>query len=119
MRDLIKHILKEETDNSEESKEIKFIKKFYDIEVSSEVFGKKITSWVRFIPKDGDNDMTPSIVVSKGEWSIGRNGGLDFEDCTYIRNRSNKMPLLDYMSDYHLNNYVVYLHRLEVKKRIS
>jgi hypothetical protein len=110
--------LNEETDNSED-KQIKFLKKFYDVEVSSEVFGKKITTWVRFIPKDSDDEMTPSIVVSTGEWSIKRDGGLDFEDCTYIRNRSNRMPLLDYMTDYHLNNYVVGLHRSEAKKRVS
>jgi hypothetical protein len=48
------------------------------------------------------------------------NGGLDFEDCTNIRNKNNKMPLLDYMTNtYHLDNYVVYLHRSEAKKRIS
>jgi hypothetical protein len=116
MRDLIRHIIKEET--YESSKEIKFLKKFYDVEVSSEVFGKKILTVVRFIPKDDNNDMTQYIMRSSAAWSIGRNGGLDFEDCTNISN-SNKMPLLDYMTDYHLNNYVVGLHRSEAKKRVS
>jgi hypothetical protein len=109
--------INEETDNSED-KQIKFLKKFYDVEVTSEVFGKKILTVVRFIPKDDNNDMTQYIMRSSAAWSIGRNGGLDFEDCTNISN-SNKMPLLDYMTDYHLNNYVVGLHRSEAKKRVS
>jgi hypothetical protein len=116
MKDLIKHILKEET--YESSKEIKFLKKFYDVEVSSYLSGREILTVVKFIPKDDNNEMTPYIIRSSANWSIMNNGGLDFEDCTNISN-SNKMPLLDYMTDYHLNNYVVGLHRSEAKKKVS
>jgi hypothetical protein len=110
--------LNEETNES--SKQIKFLKKFYDVYVSSHVSGKEILTVVRFIPKDGDNEMTPSIISSRAEWSIGRNGGLDFEDCTNIRNKNNQMPLLDYSTNtYYLDNYVIGLHRSEAKKRVS
>lgn len=110
--------LNEET--YETDKQIKFLKKFYDVEVSSHLSGREILTVVRFIPKDDNNDMTQYIIRSNGEWSIGRNGGLDFEDCTNIRNRNNQMPLLDYMTNtYNLDNYVIGLHRSEAKKRIS
>ena len=110
--------LNEETNES--SKQVKFLKKFYDVDVSSHVSGKEILTVVRFIPKDSDNEMTPSIMRSRAEWSIGRNGGLDFEDCSNIRNISNKMPLLDYSTNtYHLDNYIIGLHRSEAKKRVS
>jgi hypothetical protein len=118
MRDLIRHIITEET--YESSKEIKFLKKFYDVEVSSYLSGREILTVVKFIPKDDNNEMTPYIIRSSANWSIMNNGGLDFEDCTNIRNKNNQMPLLDYMTNtYHLDNYVVYLHRSEAKKKVS
>ena len=117
MRDLIKHIIKEET--YESSKEIKFLKKFYDVEVSSNVSGKKITTIVRLEPKDSDNEMTPYVVSSKAVWINRGNGRLDFDDCTYIRN-VERMPLLDYITNtYSLDNYLEYLHRSEAMRRVS
>ena len=117
MRDLIKHFINEET--YESSKEIKYLKKFYDVEVTSYLTGREILTVVKFIPKDDNNEMTPYIIRSSANWTIMNNGGLDFEDCTNIRNKNNKMPLLDYMTNtYHLDNYVVYLHRSEAKKTV-
>jgi hypothetical protein len=116
MRDLIKHIIKEETDES--TKQIKFLKKFYDVEVSSNISGKKITTIVRLEPKDTDNDMTPFVVSSKAVWINMGDGRLDFDDCTYIRN-TERMPLLNYANlTYHLDNYVENLHRSEAKRRV-
>ena len=98
--------------------QIKFLKKYYDVEVSSNVSGKKIITKVKLVPKDINNEMTPFVVSSKAVW-INRNGGLDFDDCTYIRN-IERMPLLDYMGDTHyLNGYLEHLHRSEAKKMVS
>jgi hypothetical protein len=116
MRDLIRHIIKEETHES--TKEIKFLKKFYDIEVSSTKDGKKIRTYVEFIPKDSDNEMTPSLATSSALWTNMGNGKLDFHDSTYIR--QYQMPLLSYAQiEHHLDNYVDYLHRKEAKKIVS
>ena len=110
------NLIKEKTDNS--VKQIKFLKNYYDVEVSSNVSGKKITTMVRLVPKDTDNDMTPFVVSSKAVW-INRGGRLDFDDCTYIRN-TERMPLLNYVNlTYHLDNYVEHLHRSEAMKRVS
>lgn len=114
MKDLIRHILKEET----EDEQIKYLKKYYDVEVSSDKIGKKIHTLIKFIPKDTDNEMTPSVVTSWGLWTDKGNGRLDFEDCAYVRNW--RMPLLNYIPiQYNLDNYVERLHRQEAKKRIS
>ena len=108
--------IKEENVNS--TTQIKFLKKYYDVEVSSNVSGKKITTRVKLVPKDTDNDMTPFVVSSKAVW-INRGGLLDFDDCTYIRN-TERMPLLDYMTNkYYLDEYVEQLHRSEAMRRIS
>jgi hypothetical protein len=110
------NLIKEETDNS--VKQIKFLKNYYNVEVSSDVLGKKITTRVKLVPKDTNNDMTPFVISSKAVW-INRGGGLDFDDCTYIRN-TERMPLLKYANlTYQLDNYVEHLHRLEAMKRVS
>ena len=110
------NLIKEETIDS--TTQIKFLKKYYDVEVSSNVSGKKIITKVKLVPKDINNEMTPFVVSSKAVW-INRNGGLDFDDCTYIRN-IERMPLLDYMTNkYYLDEYVEQLHRSEAMKRVS
>ncbi len=111
------NLIKEETYGS--SKQIKFLKNYYDVEVSSDVSGKKITTMVRLIPKDSDNEMTPFVTSSKGVWYNWGDGDLDFDDCTYIRN-VERMPLLDYIGDtYYLDGYLEYLHRTEARKMVS
>jgi hypothetical protein len=110
------NLIKEETYGS--SKQIKFLKNYYDVEVSSYTgeSDKVITTIVELIPKDIDNEMTPFVLTSKTIWSVGDNGRLDYEFSTYIRN-VERMPLLDYMGDTHyLNGYLEHLHRSEARK---
>ena len=113
------NLIKEET--YESSKQIKFLKNYYDVEVSSYTgeSGKVITTTVRLIPKDFTNEMTPFILTSKTIWVIRDNGRLDYEFGTHIRS-SERMPLLDYINPtYYLNGYLEHLHRSEARKIVS
>ncbi len=110
------NLIKEETYGS--SKQIKFLKNYYDVDVSSYTgeSDKVITTIVKLIPKDSDNEMTPFVLTSKTIWSVGDNGRLDYEFGTHIRS-SERMPLLDYMGDTHyLSGYIEHLHRSEARK---
>lgn len=114
MRNLIRHILKEETNET-----IKVISKYYDVDVIHRKISKYVyKTFVRFTPKDSDNDMTPYTTKSWAIWHVKelKDGtlNLDFYDCAYIR--STGMPLLDYIGGpYHLDNYVEDLHRKEIE----
>ena len=113
------NLIKEETYGS--SKQIKFLKNYYDVEVSSYTgeSDKVITTIVELIPKDIDNEMTPFVLTSKTIWSVGDNGRLDYEFGTHIRS-SERMPLLDYINPtYYLNGYLEHLHRSEARKMVS
>lgn len=111
------NLIKEETYGS--SKQIKFLKNYYDVDVSSKSGDKKIRTIVRFIPKDSDNEMTPSIVGSMAIWTNKGNGGLDLNVISYFK-EVGRMPLLDYIGDTHyLDGYLEYLHRSEARKVVS
>jgi len=114
MRNIIRYILKEETNET-----IKVISKYYDVDVIHRKISKYVyKTFVRFTPKDSDNDMTPYTTKSWAIWHVKELGDgtlkLEFYDCAYIR--SSGMPLLDYIGGpYHLDNYVEDLHRKEIE----
>lgn len=118
MKDLIRHILKEETNET-----IKVISKYYDVDVIHRKLSKGVyKTFVRFTPKDSENDMTPHTAKSWAIWHVKELGdgtlNLDFYDCTYVR--SSGIPLLDYIGgSYHLDNYVEDLHRKEIESVIN
>jgi hypothetical protein len=114
MRNLIRHILKEETNET-----IKVISKYYDVDVIHRKLSKYVfKTFIRFTPKDSDNDMTPYTAKSWAIWDVKELGDgtlkLEFYDCSYVR--SSEMPILDYIGGpYHLDNYVEDLHRKEIE----
>lgn len=118
MKNLIRHILKEETNET-----IKVIKKYYDVETTHRKLGNFVfKTFVRFTPKDSENDMTPYAAKSWAIWHVKKFGDLtyhfDFYDCAYVR--STEIPLLDYIGGtYDLDNYVEDLHRKEVERAVS
>jgi hypothetical protein len=118
MRNLIRRILKEETNDT-----INLINQYYDVDVIHRKISKYVyKTFVRFTPKDSKNDMTPYTTKSWAIWHVKelKDGtlNLDFYDCAYIR--STGIPLLDYIGGtYHLDNYVEELHRKEIESVID
>lgn len=114
MKDIIRHILKEETNGA-----INIIKQYYDVDAIHRKLSKYVyKTFVRFTPKDSENDMTPYTAKSWAIWHVKELGDgtldLEFYDCAYVR--STEMPILDYIGGpYHLDNYVEALHRKEIE----
>ena len=123
MKEIIRRVLKEETNET-----IKVINKYYDVEATHvETTHRKLgnfvfKTFVRFTPKDSENDMTPYVAKSWAILLVKKFGDgtydFDFYDCTYVR--STEIPLLDYIGGtYDLDNYVEDLHRKEVERAVS
>ncbi len=118
MKDIIRHILKEETNGT-----INIIKQYYDVDAIHRKLSKYVyKTFVRFTPKDSENDMTPYTAKSWAIWHVKELGDgtldLEFYDCAYVR--SSEMPILDYIGGpYHLDNYVEDLHRKEIESVMS
>jgi hypothetical protein len=118
MRNLIRRILKEETNDT-----INLINQYYDVDVIHRKLAKDVyKTFVRFTPKDSENDMSPYTAKSWAIWYVKELGDgtlkLEFYDCTYVR--SSEMPILDYIGGpYHLDNYVEDLHRKEIESVID
>jgi len=118
MKQIIRRVLKEEANET-----IKVINKYYDVETTHRKLGNFVfKTFVRFTPKDSENDMTPYVAKSWALWYVKKFGDLtydfDFYECAYVR--SKEMPLLDYIGGtYDLDNYVEDLHRKEVERAVS
>ena len=115
MRDLIKHILKEETNRS-----VKLITKYYDIEGDGSHYrgDNKIQSYVTLSPKDYDDEMTPSAGTSICNWEYDDEFNLIFK--FMMLPNSYFIPLMDYIGETEdLEEYLEDIHRMEAEKFIK
>ena len=112
MRDLIKHIIKEET-----SKSVRLFKKLYDIEGDGASYrGDNILyTLVTFFPKDYDNEMTPYNGSSVCTWEMDLPFGLTYKSMTFPHLMN--IPLFDYIGDTDdIEEYLKDIHRKEAEK---
>ena len=112
MRDLIKHIIKEETNKS-----LKLILKYYDIEGDGATYrgDNKIQTLVTFFPKDYDNEMSDHAGSSICNWEFDPPHDLVFKFMT-LPNPSF-IPLMDYVGETEdLEEYLEKIHRKEAEK---
>ena len=112
MRDLIKHILKEETNKS-----LKLLEKYYDIEGDGATYrgDNKIQTLVTFFPKDYDNEMSDHAGSSICNWEFDPPHDLIFKFMT-LPNPSF-IPLMDYIGETEdLEEYLEDIHRKEAEK---
>jgi hypothetical protein len=112
MRDLIKHIIKEETNKS-----LRLITKYYDIEGDGASYrgDNKIQTLVTFFPKDYDNEMSDHAGSSICNWEFDPPSDLIFKFMTLPS--SSFIPLMDYVGDTEaLEEYLEDIHRVEAEK---
>ena len=112
MRDLIKNIIKEETNKS-----LKLFTDLYDIEGDGGVYrgDNKIRTLVTFFPKDYDNQMTPEAGSSICNWEFDPPYDLIFKFMT-LPNPSF-IPLMDYVGDTEAHEeFLEDIHRVEAEK---
>ena len=123
MKDLIKNILKEETDNK-----IKLIEELYDIRTWINENGFKklhFFTYIDFIPKNPDNPMSPIKSTSRATWEYYPDRPteecLGLYDCVYIR--EDKMPILKFIgNNFFIDNFTDSLHSViagEVLKKLG
>ncbi len=113
MKNLIRHILKEETNKS-----VKLISKYYDIDGEGAFYRgeNKIQTIVTFFPEDYDDEMTPYAGSSTCNWEFDEDYNLIFKFMTLPH---NDVPLLDYIGDTkELEDYLEGIHRKEAEKFI-
>jgi hypothetical protein len=109
MRELIKRVLKEHIDSR-----MNLIEDLYDIKTDFTFQSEKIfTTIVKFIPKNPDNRMSPSVVLSETMWEYfpdrSSNYSLEFMWNSYAR--ENEMPILKYVGNiYFLDDYTDEIH---------
>ena len=114
MKDLIKHIIKEETNKS-----VKLIRKYYDIEGDGAHYrgDNKIQTYVTLFPEDYDDEMTPETGVSICNWEYDDQFNLIFK--FMMLPNSMFVPLMDYIGDTEdLEDYLESMHRTEAEKFI-
>jgi hypothetical protein len=114
MRDLIKHIIKEETNKS-----LKLVKKYYNIEGDGASYrgDNVIHTLVSFFPKDYDNEMTPDNGTSFCVWEFDDDHNLTAKHLSLPS--SYFIPLMDYIGETEdLKEYLLGLHRKEAEKFI-
>jgi hypothetical protein len=112
MRNIIRYILKEETNKS-----LKLISKYYDIESDGSTYrgDNKIQTYVRFYPKDYDNEMTRESATSTCNWEFDDNGELIFKSITLPQ--PYLIPLMNYIGESEdLKEYLKDIHIDEAKK---
>jgi hypothetical protein len=120
MRDLIRHIIKEETNKS-----VKLLKKYYDIEGSDAYYlgDGKIQTRVIFTPKDFDNPMTPQYGESLCNWNIDKPFSSVIGDLTFKfmdLPKTSNVPLMGYIGNTEeLEEYLEDLHRGEAENLIK
>jgi hypothetical protein len=114
MRDLIRHIIKEETNKS-----LKLVKKYYDIEGDGASYrgDNVIHTLVAFFPKDYDNEMTPDNGTSFCNWEFDDDYNLIYKHLSLPS--SYFIPLMDYIGETEdLKEYLLGLHKREAEKFI-
>ena len=114
MRDLIKHIIKEETNKS-----VKLIRKYYDIEGDGASYrgDNLIHTLVTLYPKDYDNIMSPNNGSSICIWEFDDQFNLSLVDMSLPS--SYFIPLMDYIGGTeYLEDYLESMHRTEAEKFI-
>jgi hypothetical protein len=112
MRDLIKHIITEET-----SKTVKLIKKYYNIEGDGASYrgDNLLHTMVTFFPKDYDNVMSPDNGSSFCRWEFDDQHNLTFIHMSLPG--SYFIPLMDHIGNTKdLEEYLLGLHRREAQK---
>jgi hypothetical protein len=115
MRNIIRYILKEETNKS-----LKLISKYYDIEDDGSTYrgDNKIQTYVRFYPKDYDNEMTRESATSTCNWEFDDNGELIFKSITLPQ--PYLIPLINYIGETEdLKEYLKDIHIGEAKKFLN
>jgi hypothetical protein len=114
MKDLIKHIIKEETNKS-----VKLIRKYYDIEGDGASYrgDNVIHTLVTFFPKDYDNEMTPDNGTSFCIWEFDDDHNLTYKHLSLPSD--SFIPLMGYIGETKdLKEYLLGLHRREAEKFI-
>jgi len=112
MKNLIKHILKEETNKS-----VRLISKYYDIEGEGSAYrgDNQFQTYVTFFPKNYDDDMTPLAGTSNCYWEIDEDGELEFKFMTLPMETT--MPIMSYIGDTEeLEDYLEDIHVEEAEK---
>jgi len=112
MRNLIKHIIKEETNKS-----VRLLTKYYDIEDNGSSYRgeNKIQTYVTFYPKDYDNEMTREAATSTCNWEFDPPSDLIFKFMTLPS--PSFIPLMDYIGETEdLEEYLEKIHRKEAEK---
>ena len=114
MRDLIKHIIKEETNKS-----LKLLKKYYNIEGDGASYrgDNVIHTLVSLFPKDYDNEMSPDNGTSFCSWEIDDDFNLTVKHLSLPS--SYFIPLMNFIGNTKdLDQYLLGLHRKEAEKFI-
>lgn len=119
MKNLIRHILKEETNKS-----LKLLNKYYNIKKGSGTYigdGRFRTS-IMFTPKDFDDPMTPRYGESYCHWQIIRNSKNEYDiRFNYMKlPNPDTMPLMEYIGNTdELELYLQRMHRVEAEKDLQ
>jgi len=110
MRNLIKHIIKEETNKS-----LKLLKKYYNIEGDGASYrgDNLIHTLVTLYPKDYDNEMTYHNGSSICTWEFDDDHNLTLKNLSLPS--SYFIPLMDYIGD---TKDLESMHRTEAEKFI-
>jgi hypothetical protein len=114
MRDLIRHIIKEETNKS-----LKLFTDLYDIEGDGASYrgDNVIHTLVSLFPKDYDNEMSPDNGTSFCSWEIDDDFNLTVKHLSLPS--SYFIPIMDYIGETEdLKEYLLGLHRREAEKFI-
>jgi hypothetical protein len=112
MKNLIRHILKEETNKS-----LKLFTNLYDIEDNGSVYRgeNRFQTYVTFYPKDYDNEMTREAGTSICNWEIDDDGELIFKFMSLPQ--PYLIPLMNYVGDTEdLEDYLEDIHVEEAEK---
>ena len=114
MRDLIRHIIKEETNKS-----VKLLEKYYDIEGDGATYrgDNLIQTLVTFFPKDYDNEMSDHAGSSICNWEFDPPHDLIFKFMTLPSDAF--IPIMAYIGNTEeLEEYLEDIHKVEAKKFI-
>jgi antitoxin component of RelBE/YafQ-DinJ toxin-antitoxin module len=112
MKNLIRHILKEEINKS-----LSIITNLYDIEENGSSYRgeNKFQTYVTFYPKDYDNEMTREAATSICNWEIDDDGELIFKFMNLPQ--PYLIPLMNYVGDTEdLEDYLEDIHVEEAEK---
>jgi hypothetical protein len=112
MKNIIRHILIEETNKS-----IKLFTNLYDIEDNGSVYRgeNRFQTYVTFYPKDYDNEMTREAGTSICNWEIDDDGELIFKFMSLPQ--PYLIPLMNYVGDTEdLEDYLEDIHVEEAEK---